>query len=96
MAAGAQSRDKQVHYTRACSCIGYDTQVQTHLCGSSCLFHNLQLASSVCFSLTHFTVCVLSCRAAAVRQELQAEMDQLPEAGPQEGKLLAAGGGPHR
>jgi len=31
-----------------------------------------------------------------VRQELQAAVDQLPEAGPQEGKLLAAGGGPHR
>ena len=37
-----------------------------------------------------------SARAAAVRQELQAEVDQLPEAGPQEGELLAAGGGPHR
>jgi hypothetical protein len=43
-----------------------------------------------------YHVCLLSRRAAAVRQELQAEVDQLPEAGPEEGKLLAAGGGPHR
>ena len=52
------------------------------------------------FSLRYSSVCVLvfvvTCRAAAVRQELQAEVDQLPEAGPQEGELLAAGGGPHR
>jgi hypothetical protein len=34
-------------------------------------------------------------RSAEVRQELQAALDQLPEAGPEEGKLLAAGGGPH-
>jgi hypothetical protein len=30
-----------------------------------------------------------------VREELQAEVDQLPEAGPQEGRALAGGRGPH-
>lgn len=42
-----------------------------------------------------YHVCLLSRRAAAVRQELQAEVDQLPQAGPQEGSVLAGRGGPH-
>jgi len=33
------------------------------------------------------------CRAAAVREELQAAVDQLPEGGPQEGEHLGGGGG---
>jgi hypothetical protein len=79
-----------------------------HLCARSWLLFNFMHRSSargkkkgaVQFSSMHdyvpYHVCLLSRRAAAVRQELQAEVDQLPEAGPEEGKLLAAGGGPHR
>jgi hypothetical protein len=34
-------------------------------------------------------------RPRQVWQELQAEVDKLPEARPQEGHILARGGGPH-
>jgi hypothetical protein len=30
-----------------------------------------------------------------MREELQAEVDQLPQPRPQEGRILAGGGGPH-
>ncbi|KAL5203487.1 hypothetical protein ABZP36_014439, partial [Zizania latifolia] len=57
-------------------------------CSITRIDRQFAIADLVCF--------VFACRAATLRQELPAAVDQLPPARPEARQLLAAGGGPHR